>query len=319
MVDFLLVGLGVFETWVLPFTNGCSANSSVKIFLILRILRILRVIRFFKLVRSFEQLWLIVSGVTGALKTVFWVFLLLALLLYMCAIFTTTQLGYSEHFRSIPQSMLSLWQIATLDSWADTIVRPIIADSPFMIIFFLAFIFCVTYGIFNVILGIVVETTIQSSHSQSEKSERERAIEKQVALSSFARVLELSDSNDSGKITKAEFVEISKLEEVDRVLIRTLRLSFEDISEIFDTLSDPGDPDKGLPISELMAAISQLTASASSFQRDLGNVLITLEGLTNRVSTMETHVRSLDREVDHLCFKAEQFAKSTLYFLTGNK
>lgn len=315
VVDAGLVILGVVETWILTFTSGCSHSGSVKVLLTLRILRILRVIRFFKLVKSFEQLRLIISGVVNAMKTVLWVIVLLILLLYMCAIFTTTQIGTSPYFSTIPESMVSLWQIATLDNWAEAIVRPITEQSPLLLLLFLPFIFVTTYGLFNVILGIVVEATVESSAVKSEQARRENEIERQTALDSIAHILQCCDSNNTGVITELEFQEICKLDEIEFKLEKILKLEKSDISQIFESLADS---EGNILISELLSAISQMTAPASSFQRDIGQVLLTMEGLATRLSAVEDQIRSVDRQIDHLCFKGDQFAKSTLYFLTGS-
>lgn len=74
-----------------------------------RVVRLLRLGRLAHLLRPFKELWLIImgarirpvttsdgfssSGVVDSLKTLGWVSLLLLLVLYVCAIFTTLQIG----------------------------------------------------------------------------------------------------------------------------------------------------------------------------------------------------------------------------------
>ena len=315
LLDTIIVCVNVTETWVLPFTGSeCSSGGSLRMLIALRILRVLRVVRFFKLVKSFEQLWLIVSGVWEALKTVFWVLVLFGLVIYMGAVFTTTQVGRSPYFGTILESMLTLWQLASLDNWAEGIVRPAVAESPVLILFFLPFIFMTTYGLFNVILGIVVEKTIDSAQDKFERSQRDTEMERQLAIESIHTVLSVQDGGDSGMISRSEFLEIYKLDQIQSKMINILHLSIEDIIEIYNHISDANER---ISIPNLIGAIAQMSGSTSSFQKDLNQVLLNLDGVVNRVTAVESQVRSLENQVDSLCFKADNFSKSTLYYLTG--
>ncbi len=82
----------------------------------------------------FHELWLLVSGLVGSVKTLLWVGLLLTGVVYASAIFLTSEVGHhpgyerevsydgstwqvKEYFGTVPRSMLTLWQITTLDSW----------------------------------------------------------------------------------------------------------------------------------------------------------------------------------------------------------
>ena len=311
LIDLGLVVLSVVDTWILSFTSGSACGSSLRILMAVRILRILRVVRFFRLVRAFDQLWLIVSGLMSALQTVVWVMLFLGILIYMCAIFTTSQIGSEPYFGSVVGSMVSLWQVVALDSWADSIVRPLIVEAPLLVLFFVPFVFFTTFGIFNVILGIVVENTVRSANSQSEKQSREKEIERQVVLTFLRRVIELSDPDESGKVSRSEFEALWRVPEVRERLVTVLRIDLDEIVKIFESLGDP------LETTELIAAIAQMTGS--SFQKDLNQVLLVLEGLEARVRMAEDQLTEFETHINTLCVETNKFTDSTLYYLTGTK
>lgn len=312
LVDTGLVILSAVETWVLPFAQGCGSNQSLRILVTLRIVRILRVVRFFRLIKTFEQLWLIVSGLVSALKTVFWVLLLQVLLIYMCAIFATTQISTPVYFSSVLQSMVSLWQIATLDNWADAVVRPIVKESPALILFFIPFLFVSTFGIFNVIVGIVVENTVQSAQRKSESAQREDEIEKQTALDALKKLLDMSDPDASDMIRKSDFMQLAQLPQV-REKLKIINITNDEVKHIFETII-PGDTD-GMKTSALVAALSHMSGSA--FQKDLGQIGIVLTGLIERITLAENDVGLTFMDLETLVKEIEDFRKRTLYFVTG--
>ena len=313
VVDTFLVLLSATETWILPFTQSCSGNQNLRILVTLRIVRILRVVRFFRLIKTFEQLWLIVSGLVSALKTVVWVLLLQLLLIYMCAIFATTQIGSPTYFSSVTTSMISLWQIATLDDWADSIVRPTVQESPALILFFVPFLFLSTFGILNVIVGIVVENTVQSAQRKSESQQREEEMLKQTALDALRRILLLSDPNGEGVIRKSDLAAIAGLAQVGQKL-KIIGITIADLERIFGTIAAHDD---SMQVTDLICAIAQVSGSA--FQKDLGQVTIVLNGLTARILSATQQIESTDVEIQRLRDDVESFKRRTMYYITGSR
>ncbi len=89
--DVLIVSLYIVVTWILSVVGSLQ---TLRMLTTLRIIRLLRLGKLMRIMRSFKELWLIVNGLLDSLKTLGWVSLLLVLLLYVCAIFTTIQ-GWS--------------------------------------------------------------------------------------------------------------------------------------------------------------------------------------------------------------------------------
>lgn len=53
----------------------------------MRMLRLIRLVRLLRLLRLFKELTLVVSGFLTAMRTLFWAFIFLVLLIYVFAIF----------------------------------------------------------------------------------------------------------------------------------------------------------------------------------------------------------------------------------------
>jgi voltage-gated sodium channel len=60
---------------------------------ILRIVRVLKLVRLLRLFRMFSDLWILCIGLVSALKALVWLFLLLFIFMYVCAIVLTRQVG----------------------------------------------------------------------------------------------------------------------------------------------------------------------------------------------------------------------------------
>merc|ERR1719335_1908056 len=114
------------------------------------------------------------------MKTLFWVSVLLVLFIYVVAIFMTMQVGHNtevygdykalsggwdheEYFGTVGRSMYSLFQIMTLESWSSTIVRHVLSNQPSMAIFILMFVLSATFGLLNLVVGVIVENTLTAA------------------------------------------------------------------------------------------------------------------------------------------------------------
>ena len=312
IVDLGLVVSGCVDIWLLSASAGCSGSSagqSVRILTALRVIRIMRVIRFFRLMKSFGQIRLIVSGLMSSLKTLVWVFVFMIAIIYMCSIFTTTQFGsMSDKFSTIPESMLSLFQITTLDSWSDTIVRPLVAESPAVIVFFLLYIFFTSFGLVNIVLGIVVENTIISANEKKARDMREREVLKQGAVSSLRDLLESVMVAGSKKVSKADFdlcLQVPLIQERWKLL---------ELPESVTSILFPNDDDM-IGIDDLISICAQI--SMSSTPSGLKDVLNDLDGLLNVVNTTNELAQDLFSTRESFRIKMNFFGTNSGYYLTG--
>ncbi len=77
----------------------------------------------------------------------------------------------SKYFGSNIQSFLTMLQIITMDHWMTSIARPLLSQYPIMLLFPLSLLFVFTYGLLNVMIGLVVRCSILlSDNSQSASS-----------------------------------------------------------------------------------------------------------------------------------------------------
>ena len=169
-----LFDLAVILISVLP-----AANS----FTVFRALRILRTLR---LLKNMPKLRLIIESLLNAIPSIGWIAVLLMVIFYVFAVIGTNlfAMGYPEWFGTLGDTMFTLFQIMTLESWSSGIARPIIEEQPFAVIYFVIFILIATYTTLNIFIAVVVNTMNENHMKEIEKDieEEEEHIKEFVRL-----------------------------------------------------------------------------------------------------------------------------------------
>jgi voltage-gated sodium channel len=169
-ISFFKTGWNIFDFVIviislIPSSGGLS---------ILRAFRILRVLRLITAVDSFRR---VVSGMLLAIPGVGSVAGLLLLGFYISGVLSTMLFGgtFPQWFGSLGNSMYSLFQIMTLESWSMGIVRPIMEVHPYAWAFFIPFITVTTFTVLNLFIGIVVDAmaTVKEAEAKELNEEHE--------------------------------------------------------------------------------------------------------------------------------------------------
>jgi voltage-gated sodium channel len=137
----------------------------------LAVLRALRVLRVLRLVSMVPRLRFVVEALLRAVPGISSIGLLMLILFYVFGVMATGLFGprFPEWFGTIADSMYTLFQIMTLESWSMGIVRPVMAEYPYAWLFFIPFILVATFTMLNLFIGIIVDT-MQTMH-QAESNE----------------------------------------------------------------------------------------------------------------------------------------------------
>lgn len=125
----------------------------------LAILRSLRIFRSLRLIKNVPKLRFIVESLFHSLPSLVWIFVLLALVFYVFSVIGTKLFSadYPQWFGNLGISMFTLFQIMTLEGWAE-ISRTIMGKYPLANIYFILFILLASYTTLNIFIAIVVNT-----------------------------------------------------------------------------------------------------------------------------------------------------------------
>jgi len=134
---------------------GISLVPAQQSFSVLRALRVLRVLR---LVSALPQLRAVVQGLIRALPGIGSIIVVLLLVFYVFAVMAAKLYGgaYPDWFGNLGIALFSLFQIMTLEGWAD-MVREIMKTHPHAWIFFCLYIFVSTFTVLNLFIAVIVE------------------------------------------------------------------------------------------------------------------------------------------------------------------
>ncbi|MEY4870927.1 MAG: hypothetical protein RLZZ563_257 [Pseudomonadota bacterium] len=154
--DAIIIGIAL-----LPDSKGLS---------VLRGLRVLRVLRVVSVAPSLRR---VVEGLLKALPGMASVFLLMGILFYIAAVMATQLYGdeFPDRFGDLAGSALTLFQVMTMEGWADGVVRPVMEIHPYAWLFFIPFIFATSFAVMNLLVGLIVNSMQEVAEADMKKFE----------------------------------------------------------------------------------------------------------------------------------------------------
>lgn len=287
--------------WATGAGGGWGGLGNASILRIFRLLRLSRMTRMIRLLRMMPELVILVKGMVAAIRSVFFTFCLLFIMLYVFGI-TFRQLAggnavLSElYFKSVPTSMYNLLIHGTfLDSLSD-VVLSIGAQSRLVVFVFWVFVLLSALTVMNMLIGILCEVVSAVS-----------ATEKEAILVSFVKekmqqlFQELDESGD-GRISREEFLMILEKREACRLLqdvgVDVIGL-VDQVDVIFaDDLCVEGEIKRELDFPELMELILSLRGSCSATVKDIIDlrkfVRTVVGGTTRSLTRIAARLESLE-------------------------
>jgi len=135
---------------------------------VLRALRVLRVLRLLTMVPSMRK---VVGALLAAIPGLGSIAVVLLILYYVFAVIATNLFAeaYPQWFGTLGDSLYTLFQIMTLESWSMGIARPVMEEFPYAWAFFIPFILVATFTMLNLFIAIIVNA--MQSYSESEHQE----------------------------------------------------------------------------------------------------------------------------------------------------
>lgn len=314
LMDFFLVCQSIMDAWLMPILGSSDEGvSQLGTLRLLRMLRMIRLLRLLRLMRLVKELWLIVSGFAESLKTLSWVLMLLTIIFYVGAILLAMTVGGAEceeggafehwenckmMFGNIPRGMYTLFQVVTLESWSMAVVRPVTEVQPGLLIFFVLFLFLTTFGLLNVIIGVVVETVLcaakNNEYIQAQRMEEKLKSEIRVLYHIFLQ----ADKDNSGELDLEEFETCLKNPAVVDFL-RKLELPTNDAKVVFELFDD--DESGKLTIDEFLQGVMKLRGAPSAM--DMKRMTFEVKSMQNNIETVGGLAAELSKDLDALAEK----------------
>lgn len=316
LFDGFLVLTSILDVWILPVID--FEKMDMRMLSLLRVLRLMRMMRVLRVLRLFQfahQLVLLVHALWGALRTIAWAGLLVAIVIYIFGMLITRLVGKKccsaddpfqdprilDWFGTMPRSLFTLFQLMTLEGWPD-IARITLDDNPWLTMFYVCFIMLTNVTLLNTVAGVLTENVLTASRTDQleQELEQERTIEDEILLvgASLAEI----DHDGDGMLGFDELREGHST--ADHQLGRFLRLaglSSQDAEDIFHVCDYEGQgriaredfvdgvrrsrgPIKAKHLLGLRRDILQ-------FERKFANLSDVLEKISGRAATLTEEIR----------------------------
>jgi len=157
-----------------------------------QVLRTLRILRALRLVSAVPSLRRVVDGLLGAVPGIASVLFLLLLVIYIAAVMATMLFRdvAPNEFANLGLSLFSLFQIMTLEGWADIAIR-VMQQQSWAWVYFIGYILVATFLVLNLVIGVVVssiqarieaESTAQLEESDDEIKAELTALRNEIML-----------------------------------------------------------------------------------------------------------------------------------------
>ena len=152
-------------SWFDTVVVGIALVPASEAFSVLRALRVLRVLR---LVSAFPQLRRVIQGLLAAVPGLGSIAAILCIVLYIFAVVAAKLFGeqYPKWFGDLGSSLFTLFQILTLEGWAD-IARQVQETHPNAWVFFVIYILISTFAVLNLFIAVIVDA-MQKTEEQEE-------------------------------------------------------------------------------------------------------------------------------------------------------
>jgi voltage-gated sodium channel len=166
ILDFSIIVLSL-----MPLSGGYTTVA--------RLIRLLRVTR---LTHRSKEMSVVVTTIIKSIPSMINIFLLLSLLFFIFGI-----AGYHlfhnidpQHWESLPRSVLTLFQILTLEGWTD-IMLPSINNNPFYGFYYVIFIVTGTFIVINIFVAVIVRKS-EDAYRQIEAKNMQPVTQKEILL-----------------------------------------------------------------------------------------------------------------------------------------
>lgn len=314
MDTVLVFFTGILLKWVLE-PLGVDIGQ-YRMFTVLRALRLVRLVRSVRLEESFKELWILIHGLLTCLRPLCWVLVIFYIILYVFGVLATELIGYSDAwedasdddseyiqslFGDLMRSTFTMFQLTTLDTYFNNIIRPVMKRQPHLGMFFIGFVLLTVFVFWNLITAVIVETAFAISKQDQESIAKEVQNEKKDELKSLADIFLEIDKDGSGDLNKQEFFGALNNPKI-RNLISLLELSRKDLQDTWEIL-DMADQDGKLTIKEFTNGMRRMKGAASA--KDIIDVCKKLRGSQERcfythqqVDAFTSELRGLEQDIE---------------------
>ncbi|MEE1176277.1 MAG: ion transporter [Paludibacteraceae bacterium] len=159
---FFLNGWNIFDFLLITMALMPETGAAITF-------RVFRVLRALRMVSSMKKLRHIVSAILVSAPHVFWAAVLEMIIFYIFGIMGQNLFheAFPQWFGTLGETVYTLFQVTTLESWSMGIARPVMKVYPWAWCYFVPFVMISSYIVLNVVVGVVVNATSDISEDDN--------------------------------------------------------------------------------------------------------------------------------------------------------
>jgi len=308
VLDFSIVGFAWFDEVMTVAFSSLPIGGIVPL---LRTLRIARFMRAIRLLRFHPELCVMIRGFIGAMKAMFWGFVLILLLLLLWSLICVEIVhpinmnmiaemkadgrgdevnDFCVHaFSSVFNTSLLLFQtLVAGDSWGQC-TWPVIKEQKLTFIIFAMALVSVSLGSFSLILAVIVDNAAAGRDGDREEQIQEKEGEVHEALMHWKEIIAQIDVDNSGTISWEELMEAyHNLPEVHHTL-SMMGLSEHNLQGLFQLMDT--DESGDLDYAEFMDTF--ITAQRQDLRTYLMMTKLQCDNTATCIKSLEADMREI--------------------------
>jgi hypothetical protein len=276
---------------------------------LLRIMRLLRLVRIFRLFRFLKKLYLLTVGLTEAIRSTFWVAILMGVILYTCSVALARTLGHQQpdvphyeflcsKFGTVGLSMMSLFQLTASPSLSE--YGDVLFEYPWLNAFLVVWVIFGSFGMIAMLTGVISESMFEKNQARMEELRFEQE-EKRQAIRKWCN--EKFASVPKNKNGEASLQDIIPLLTPFERLCEDLEVEYEpdDIDELPDYMDEDESGYVALPefIHGCLSVAEKQTGNVSfnEIKHVVNYTKLTSEKGSNMMKVMLERMDKLEDEV----------------------
>jgi len=229
-----------------------SSAGDVLFVRVLRIVRLAKILRMVRVLKFFRELRHMLFSIAGAMRSLFWCFVMIALIIYVFALIflqasvhlmqdvlvsQSAKRGFEDYWSGVGISMDSLFKALTSgDDWS-RFGDPFQESSPVYYIVFLFYIGFTFFAVMNILTGIFVDNAIKLSSSDRDQVILENLEQEESFAHEIKMLFHKIDANGSGTVSWEE-LEPQLRDPAVQSYLASLELTIQDAGLFFRMLSE---------------------------------------------------------------------------------
>jgi len=252
-LDLGLVVIGLLDV-IITSVFGDEVLPNLQMF---RALRICRLVRAARVLTVIHELYLLIGGFASAMKSMFWGFVMMVMLLMICSILAvklvhpvsmTIDYGGTyggdewcrEAFSSVLLSFLLFFQtVVAGDSWGFCALS-VITEAPQLFPLFAGVLFTIQVGFLNLILAVIVDRAAQAREDDHKQKLFEKRQAEMSAETTLLSICETIDADKSGDMTRSEVLHAFDNNDTFAKQLELMNIDRETLDDVFKCMDKDG-------------------------------------------------------------------------------